>query len=255
MIAGKRLYHIGNTRFLVYDGERDGTAIGHIEDEITGFVSDSQPADLFLKQGYWQAYDRGQMIDMPPSPPADIQQVESPASLDSWLRSRQPATRDSFADWQPGMTSPWDPSGFPGKEVAPPPVSIQDRAELAYNAGFRGEQLVTMVAISMAENQPGDPWAMGPYDKTYNTGKSEGKWQRALGLWQIRPLTNPDDPSWVKSDGWRRFADLLDPQTNADAAMLAFDQKGFDAWTTYTGKLHEPYLPQARAAVREMGLM
>jgi hypothetical protein len=105
----------------------------------------------------------------------------------------------------------------------------------------------------MAENETGDPWAMGPYDSTDNVGDSDGKWHRALGLWQIRPLTDPNDPEW-SGDSWRKFEVLLDPQENANAAKIAFDKSGFEAWVTYRRKLHERFLPEARAVVRQLGL-
>lgn len=54
MEVGQRIYQIGGTRFLVYDGDQDGIPYGHVEDEVTGLVTDSQPAEQFLKHGYWE---------------------------------------------------------------------------------------------------------------------------------------------------------------------------------------------------------
>lgn len=202
---------------------------------------------------------RGQgdsMIDMPP-PPAAIQQIDA----GSWERELVLPTAtpdvkpDAFARWQPGMTSSWDPESFP--EEAPEgsfvdPVDDLDRAAYLYNAGFTGEELVTMLAISFGENQTGDPWAMGPYSAVDNTGENEGKWQRALGLQQIRPLTDPNNPEWVENDGWRNFAKLLDPEYNAEAAMEEYKQKGFDGWVVYTEDLHVPFLERARETVDQL---
>lgn len=54
--VGQRIYHIENERFLVYDGEQNGLPYAHVEDEATGFVSESEPAESFLKHGYWEPF-------------------------------------------------------------------------------------------------------------------------------------------------------------------------------------------------------
>jgi len=54
MQPGQPIYQIANTRWLIYDGDQDGVPYGHVEDDETGFVSDSEPADTFLKHGYWE---------------------------------------------------------------------------------------------------------------------------------------------------------------------------------------------------------
>ena len=53
MNQGQAIYHMENTRFLIYDGDRDGIPYAHVEDDETGFVSESEPAETFLKHGYW----------------------------------------------------------------------------------------------------------------------------------------------------------------------------------------------------------
>ena len=185
--------------------------------------------------GLTLSWEKNSLIDMPPPPPAAIQQADTGA--------------DPLLDWQPGMTSPWDPEGFPNESFVDN-ISDVDRAAYLYNAGFTGENLVTMVAISMGENQTGDPWAEGPYSSYDNTGENEGKWQRALGLQQIRPLTNPEN--W-QGDEWRDYAKLLDPQYNADAAMTEFKQKkGFGGWKVFTDNIHLRFMDRARQAVNEL---
>lgn len=191
---------------------------------------------------------RAQM-DLPPPSPAAVQEADQ----SSWERQMAAPKigPNPFARWKESMVSSWDPASFPDEPFVEN-VTPVDRADLAYNAGFRGPDLVTMVAISMAENEPGDPWAMGSYSPNDNTGENEGKWQRALGLWQIRPLTNPNDPRWARTDSWRDFTKLLDPQYNAEAAMKEFEQKGFSAWDVYNSKRYERFLPEARAAVQQL---
>ena len=158
-----------------------------------------------------------------------------------------------YARWQPGMVSSWDPASFPTEPFVEN-VPIQDRAALAYNAGFRGDDLVTIVAISMGEETPGNPWSQGQFSPNDNTGENEGKWQRALGLWQTRPLTNPNDPRWARTDSWRDPAKLLNPEYQAYAAMMEFNQKGFRGWDAYNNGAYKKYLTDARSAVEGLGL-
>lgn len=205
---------------------------------------------------------RDSVDDMPP-PPAIVQQA--PSALSGWERelygNQQPAParpkntgRDPNLDWKPGMKSSFDPESFPTEQFMPN-VTLEERAALTYNAGFRGNDLVTMIAISMAEETPGDPWSMGPYSAADNTGENEGKWQRAFGLYQTRPLTNPNDPKWADSDSWRDMTRLLDPAYQAEAAMKEFRQKkGFDGWEAFTNGAYKQYLDDARSVVRRLGL-
>ena len=190
-------------------------------------------------------------MDLPPPPPA----VVAPAEQSSWEREFQaPAVGPNpYARFSSSDTSSWDPESFPTGQFVEN-ATIEDRAALAYSAGFRGDDLVTMVAISMGEETPGDPWSQGRYSATDNTGENEGKWQRALGLWQIRPLTDPDDPRWAASDGWRDPAKLLDPEYQAYAAKKEFEQKGFEGWDAYNNGSYEQYLDEARSAVERLGL-
>lgn len=95
-------------------------------------------------------------------------------------------------------------------------------ADYARKAGFSGEDLVTAVAIAIAESS-GDPNARGdlrdPYDPS--TATSYGLWQIH---WTVHPETFMNDP-----------AELFDPQRNAYAAFTIYNKAGrtFRDWSTF----------------------
>jgi hypothetical protein len=97
-------------------------------------------------------------------------------------------------------------------------LSASDIATYAANAGFSGDDLVTAVAIALAESG-GDPQARG--DQNITAG---GSW----GLWQINLRWHPE----YKANP----AQLFDPQFNANAAYKAFREGGFNEWATYDPK-------------------
>jgi len=100
-------------------------------------------------------------------------------------------------------------------------------AQYAAAAGFSGADLVTAVAIALAESggnpndynsEPQD--VPGKYDRD-----SAGDGLGSVGLWQIYLAAHPE------------FAgeNLQDPQTNANAAYAIYAVAGgFHPWSTYT---------------------
>lgn len=118
-------------------------------------------------------------------------------------------------------------------------AGINTAAAAAYNAGFRGEDLVTMVAIAMAESA-GNPNAR--YNPNGGTGED------SYGLWQINM-----DPSYrdgrLKQLGLTDPKQLWDPNVNAKAAKTIWGSQGWGAWSTYTSGKYKQYLDAARAAV------
>lgn len=101
-------------------------------------------------------------------------------------------------------------------------LTITTIANVARNAGFAGQDLITAVAIAMAESG-GNPNAHGDTSLGSGTG--------SFGLWQIYADAHPEyGPD---------FTVLFDPQTNANAAFAIYQAAGntFRPWTTYnTGK-------------------
>lgn len=109
-------------------------------------------------------------------------------------------------------------------------------AMYASNAGFVGADLVTAVAIALAESS-GNPQAVG------DSGTS-------LGLWQIHFTVHPEFDK----------TQLFDPQYNAQAAFALYTARinrgddGFSDWSTYTQEVggvlpYSKYLDTAAAAV------
>src|SRR6266852_1569902 len=78
---------------------------------------------------------------------------------------------------------------------------VSNIAQYARNAGFSGPDLVTAVAIALAESG-GDPEAFGDRELAPDKGPS-------VGLWQIDVDTHPEYEN----------VNLTDPQVNANAAF------------------------------------
>lgn len=103
------------------------------------------------------------------------------------------------------------------------PAQIQGYAA---NAGFTGNDLATAVAIALAESG-GNPNIIGDQSLAPSNGPSYGLWQINIGS-----KANP------------QFAgqNLLDPQTNANAAYSIYSRFGFGRWTTYGNGTYGMYL-------------
>jgi uncharacterized protein (DUF2345 family) len=132
----------------------------------------------------------------------------------------------------PQQSQPLPPSQVPDPSCslqAPVPIEGYTGADLcarcAYNAGFRGQSLITAVAIAGAEST-WNPNATG--DQSLTTAK----WGPSLGFWQVRTLVDPNAFSYP--DTLRIDPALYDPQANANAAYV-FSKQGqnFGPWSTY----------------------
>lgn len=112
-------------------------------------------------------------------------------------------------------------------------LSAQQISQYAAAAGFSGDDLVTAVAVALAESS-GNPNAHG--DTSLGTGTG------SFGLWQIYSDAHPEyGPN---------FDQLYDPQTNANAAYAIFSASGWAAWSTFKSGAYEAYVPQAQTAVQ-----
>jgi len=115
-------------------------------------------------------------------------------------------------------------------------VTAPVMANALYHAGFRGTDLVSMVAIGYAESG-GNTDAVNP---------SSG----ALGLFQILPSAHP----WIKSENWQ------DPNVNAAAAYRVYSEPPNpgkltkNKWSTYGGLKYLAYLPTAGATVAALAI-
>ena len=140
---------------------------------------------------------------------------------------------------------------------APGPVSGglagEEVAKMLYGQGFRGNDLIKMLAISYRESN----WVPSVHRNTPSTG--DNSW----GLFQLNTLGN----NWnFWKDKISKPEDLLDPQTNVrmakalfDAAVKEHDGNGFYYWGDYgksgpgssNGNLD---IPAATAVVKKAGL-
>ncbi|MET9855274.1 hypothetical protein ABZY57_20310 [Streptomyces sp. NPDC006450] len=108
-------------------------------------------------------------------------------------------------------------------------------AEVGYNAGFRGEGLVTSVAVALAESSC-NPQA---YNVTNNTPPSTDR-----GLWQINDYWHAE-----VSD-----ACAYDAQCNANETFrISSGGTDWSPWSTYNQSHHQRHMDTARAAVDRLG--
>lgn len=111
-------------------------------------------------------------------------------------------------------------------------MTISDIATVAENAGFQGEDLITAVAVALAESS-GNPDALGDI----------GIGQGSFGLWQINSKYHPEfGPD---------FTTLYDPQTNANAAYQVYTAAGnsFSPWSTFKNGSYEQFMSSVAAAI------
>ncbi len=101
-------------------------------------------------------------------------------------------------------------------------LSQSQLEQYASNAGFSDAEAPIAAAIAMAESS-GDPSSLGDP----NLGIS-------VGLWQINLRAHPEYTQ----------QDLLDPQTNANAAFSVYQQAGssFNPWTTFKTGAYQEYI-------------
>lgn len=104
-----------------------------------------------------------------------------------------------------------------------------DIASFAQNAGFAGDDLQIAISIALAESS-GNPCAIG--DLTLGV---------SVGLWQVNLKAHPEYQS----------VNLMDPQTNANAAFAIYNSAGktFSPWSTYKSGAYQAYLQTASDAV------
>lgn len=130
-------------------------------------------------------------------------------------------------------------NGPNGSDITVTPISgvggtvTQNIATYAAQAGFVGNDLVTAVAIALAESS-GNSRA---YNPEAQAGTPIGK--GSYGLWQIYLNAHPEFTG----------QDLYDPQTNANAAFSVYSNAGssFSPWNTYKNGAYQSQLAVAQA--------
>lgn len=123
-----------------------------------------------------------------------------------------------------------------GAAVGGGALSGAEVAALAYQAGFRGQDLINMVAIAKRESR----WTPSAYNGNLGTG------DQSYGLWQINTLNSArggqmgklvNDILGLPGDN-TNFQALLDPATNARVAYEFYKRNGntLRPWGEYKGK-------------------
>ena len=109
-------------------------------------------------------------------------------------------------------------------------LSASEIAQLARTAGFAGSDLVTAVAIALAESS-GDPAIVGDLEITRGG---------SIGLWQINLYWHPEYSKEL----------LLNPEANAAAAyaIYANADHSFSPWSTYASGSYRRFLGVASEA-------
>lgn len=117
-------------------------------------------------------------------------------------------------------------------------LTAQSIATYAQQAGWDGNDLVTAIAIALAESG-GNPRAYNPETAA---GAPAGK--GSYGLWQIYLNAHPE------------FAgdDLYDPQMNANDAYEIYTKAGnsFTAWSTFNSGVYQAHVSTAQAQVSSL---
>lgn len=123
-------------------------------------------------------------------------------------------------------------------------MTAEEVAQAAFDAGFRGEALATIVAIAMGESS-GDPRAHNP----------EGR-DNSYGLWQVNMLDRPG--MMMGQERREKYGieneDLWDPEVNARVAYdlyqnrIARGDNPFEDWTVFTEGIYLGYWDVASRA-------
>lgn len=107
--------------------------------------------------------------------------------------------------------------------------SMQDVANFAYNAGFRGTSLAIATAIAWAESGG-------------NSSAVSSDGYNSHGLWQFIPGT------WNSITNGSAFTNADNPQANANAAFALQQKSGWGQWSTYTSGAYLKNMPAASLA-------
>lgn len=137
------------------------------------------------------------------------------------------ARTEAVAVRVPGRATRVAPTAAPPRAVAPGALSGEEVARDAYNAGFRGDDLVKVVAIAKRESN----WKPGAFNGNVATQ------DRSYGLMQINMLGDLSGAR-LRQFGITSNEQLLDPQTNMNAAFTLYTRAGntLRAWGGYKGQ-------------------
>jgi len=133
---------------------------------------------------------------------------------------------------------------MPSKVIATGKLNLDEVLFLLREVGFPEEALPKMIAIALAENEPLDA------NKIRNTPETG---DLSYGIFQINMIGDLG-PARREMLGIQSNEELLDPLTNAKAALAVYEERkrrkqgtedGFTAWSTYKKDRYNNFLPQA----------
>lgn len=154
-------------------------------------------------------------------------------------------------------TTPEESSGIPDCNIQTPVETegysgVDLAARVAYNAGFRGDDLLTITAIAGAESNY-NPNAVG------DTTITNATFGPSYGLWQVRSLNNHDPNASYAPDKYRDSTKLRDPAYNAKAAYEIYStakqrnpERRFQDWTVFQTGAYKSRIQEAKAAITTM---
>jgi len=122
----------------------------------------------------------------------------------------------------------------------------RDVARILYKRGFRGKDIVNMLAIAGRESR----WMPGAFNGNRSTG------DKSYGLFQIN-MIDKLGPGRRKTFGISNDEELFDPRTNIKAARLLFGDGNYSPWGSAFGgnamAKTEQFMPTAQSVVKELG--
>jgi Lysozyme like domain len=170
----------------------------------------------------------------------------------TWETTPVPGWNGTLGDYLAALidgyaTSRYAPAVTPSGELDPgihwgeQTVTREQIAQIAFEAGFRGEALVAMVGIAWRES--------GGHPQLYVNRPSTGDW--SYGLWGLN--VGKDMQFWPQFQSWGINSpdELRTPLGNAGAAFAMYQQMGERPWGPYKGKpwTYSTDQAAARAAV------
>jgi hypothetical protein len=137
---------------------------------------------------------------------------------------------------------------MPSNVVATGQLDVEDVVSLLRQVGFPEKEIPKMVAIALAENEPLDS------NKIRNT---PGTGDLSYGIFQINMIGDLG-PARRKMVKIKSNEELLDPLTNAKAALAVYNERkrrnqgtedGLTAWSSYKKNRYNQFLPEATKLV------
>lgn len=133
------------------------------------------------------------------------------------------------------------------------PSGVDNMARACYNAGFRGKDLVRMVAIMGQESSFGRN-VQGPAktDSGQSTKNDPKYYPHCLGPFQMRCLRHPERYGGLDRQRTIENAFNLDASAKWAYKLQKTSKGGWNNWSGYTDGKYKRYLAQAEAAVAKL---